>query len=239
MTAIIFLDQVDSTNAEARRRAEAGEPGPLWIAASRQTAGKGRRGRTWISGKGNLAATLLITTERPPAEAAQFSFIAALAVCDFVRRHVPARKVKVKWPNDVMIDAAKTAGILVESGQGPGGLWVAVGIGVNLTTYPLGTEHPATSLAEHMEDTAPDPRIALCELSADFTKWQGIWEAMGFPTIAAAWSERAYRMGEACTVRLPNETLQGQALGLEVDGALRLKLEDGQVRRITAGDVFF
>ena len=110
------LDEVDSTNAEARRRADAGDRGPRWITASRQTAGRGRRGRAWETGAGNLAATYLAHTAKPPAEAAQVSFVAALAVADLAAAYVPAALVSLKWPNDPMIAGRKTAGILVESG---------------------------------------------------------------------------------------------------------------------------
>src|SRR5690606_20546851 len=124
-------------NAEARRRAEAGETGPLWIVARRQTAGRGRRGRAWDSETGNLFATLLTTTRKPPAEAAQVTFIAALAVADLLDRYAPPSLVTIKWPNDVMLARDKAAGVLIESGaQGTGGLWLAVGIGVNLAQAP-------------------------------------------------------------------------------------------------------
>src|SRR5690349_9275296 len=138
------LDEIDSTNAEARRRAEAGDSGPVWITAERQTAGRGRRGRSWETGKGNLAATLLCVTQKPPVEAAQVSFVAALAVADLAAAFVPAALVSLKWPNDPMIAGRKASGILVESGPHPGGgLWLAIGIGVNLATPPLSPERPA------------------------------------------------------------------------------------------------
>src|SRR5271163_321715 len=104
------LEEIDSTNAEARRRAEAGARGPLWITAERQTAGRGRRGRAWETGPGNLAATWLGVTDKPPAEAAQISFVAALAVADMTAAHVPATLVTLKWPNDVLIAGRKAAG---------------------------------------------------------------------------------------------------------------------------------
>src|SRR5580704_7144913 len=108
---VVAFDEVDSTNAEARRRAEAGEAGPLWITAKRQSAGRGRRGRAWETGAGNLAATLLMVTDRAPAEAAQVSFVAALAVADLASAYVPTERVKLKWPNDVMVSGRKLAGI--------------------------------------------------------------------------------------------------------------------------------
>ncbi|MDO9222639.1 MAG: biotin--[acetyl-CoA-carboxylase] ligase [Caulobacter sp.] len=241
MTAPRFeaLEEVDSTNAEARRRAEAGETGPLWITAARQTAGRGRRGRTWETGQGNLAATLLFVTDRPPAEAAQISFIAALAVADLADAFVPASKVSLKWPNDPMIDGRKTSGILVESGQRPGGLWIAVGVGVNLATPPDAPERPATAFAEHMTGPPPKPLEALAILSEAFERWRLVWQRSEFVPIAEAWTRRAHGLGEACVARLGHETVSGIAEGLDPDGALRLRLPDGMLRRITAGDVFF
>lgn len=234
------LEEVDSTNAEARRRAEAGEAGPLWITAMRQTAGRGRRGRAWETGAGNLAATYLLATRKPPAEAAQVSFVAALAVADLAAAFVPAALVSLKWPNDPLIAGRKTAGILVESGPDRlGGLWVAVGIGVNLATPPEASERPATTFAEHMRGPPPQPLEALAILAEAFERWRGVWQLAGFPAIADAWTARAHGLGQACTARLSSETVEGIAEGLDADGALRLRTADGQVRRITAGDVFF
>ncbi len=238
---VLAFDEIDSTNAEARRRAEAGEMGPLWITALRQSAGRGRRGRTWETGEGsNLAATLMMVTDRAPRDAAQISFVAALAACDLVRAYVPGDRVKVKWPNDVLVDGKKLVGILVESGARPaGGLWLAVGVGVNLARAPLAPERPATTIAAETGRPAPEPSAALDGLAAAFADWLEVWEGRGFAPIAAAWTERAYGLGEACTARLPDATLTGVAEGLDADGALRLRLADGRLRRITAGDVFF
>ena len=234
------LEEVDSTNAEARRRAEAGERGPLWITARRQTAGRGRRGRAWETGAGNLAATLLVHTDKLPAEAAQVSFVAALAVADLAAAHVPAPLVSLKWPNDPLIAGKKAAGILVESGPHPaGGLWLAVGCGVNLATPPDAAERPATAFAQHMRIAPPSPLDALATLAESFERWRELWEGLGFAPIAEAWTAKAHGLGEACTARLPGETITGVAEGLDADGALRLRTAAGVVRRITAGDVFF
>jgi len=234
------LDEVDSTNAEARRRAEAGAQGPIWIAARRQTAGRGRRGRAWETGEGNLAATLLTTTAKPPAEAAQISFVAALAVADLASAYVPASLVTLKWPNDPLIAGRKTSGILVESGQRPaGGLWLAVGIGVNLATPPAQVDRPATALALHMTSPPPSPTEALADLAERFEAWREVWDRLGFAPIAEAWTARAHGLGEPCEARLAGEVVVGVAEGLDADGALRLRTRSGTVRRITAGDVFF
>jgi BirA family biotin operon repressor/biotin-[acetyl-CoA-carboxylase] ligase len=235
---ILMLEWTDSTNAEARRRAEAGEIGPLWIAARHQTAGRGRRGRTWTTGEGDLAATLLTTTDRPPAEAAQMSFVAALAVADLVQTYIHEERVRLKWPNDVLVDGAKIAGVLIESGsRADRRLWLAVGIGVNLTGAPTDLDRPATAVARHA--AAPDPRTALALLADRFAVWQRIWQDFGFAPIADGWRQRAYGLGELCTARLGAETLEGVAEDLDGDGALRLRLADGNLRKIAAGDVFF
>lgn len=233
-------DELDSTNAEARRRAEAGEGGPVWITAAVQTAGRGRRGRAWSTRRGNLAATLLMTTDRPPAEAAQVSFVAAIAACDLAEACLGPGAARLKWPNDVLVHGRKAVGILVESGaRGDGRLWLAVGIGVNLAHAPTDVERPATAFADHMAGAPPDPRAALDVLAAAFERWRGRWSTQGFEPIAAAWSERATGIGERCVARLPAATLTGVAEGLDPDGALRLRLDDGGLERITAGDVFF
>ncbi|CAN5295884.1 biotin--[acetyl-CoA-carboxylase] ligase [soil metagenome] len=240
MIPIVTYDEIDSTNAEARRRAEYGEAGPLWITAGRQTAGRGRRGRTWETTTGNLAATYLTLTPRAPADAAQVSFVAAIAVAELAALHIEQGLVRVKWPNDVLISGVKTAGILVESGRAPDGrLWLAVGIGVNLSRPPLVSERPATAFAEHMAGPPPSPARAIEDLAKSFATWINAWDARGFAAVADAWTERAYGLGERCIARLPNETVSGIAEGLDVDGALRLRLPDGSHRRITAGDVFF
>src|SRR3974390_3115925 len=145
--ALIACDIVGSTNEEALRRARAGEAGPLWITARTQTAGRGRRGRAWVSEPGNLFATLLLTDPAPPESTPQLSFVAALAVPDALVALAPAlaARLALKWPNDVLCDGAKVAGILIEA-EGTRPLVVAVGIGVNCRHHPAGTDHPATDL---------------------------------------------------------------------------------------------
>ena len=238
---ILRFDSLDSTNAEARRRAEAGETGPLWITARDQTAGRGRRGRAWSMSADDLAATLLITTVR--IEAAQVSFVAALAVGDLVQRYAPPSLVAYKWPNDVLLDGGKVSGILIESGRAAtGGLWLGVGIGVNLATRPTDVERPAASIAGHLSHGAPappKPDLALEQLSHSFAKWFALWEAEGFAPIREAWLAAAPGIGKPCVARLDRETVQGVAEGLDMDGVLMMRLEGGELRRIAAGDVFF
>lgn len=240
---VLILDEIDSTNAEARRRAEAGEAGPLWIAARRQTEGRGRRGRRWESEAGNLASTLLVVTDKAPAEAAQVTFVAALAVADLLDAFVSPTLVTIKWPNDVMLDGVKASGVLVESGPHPnGGRWLAVGIGVNLAHAPEGTERPATAMASRLRPDiayAPPVEAAAEVLAETFSVWQDRWDRLGFQPVLDAWTARIRGLDGPCTARLGHETLTGVAEGVEADGALRLRLSDGSLRLISAGDVFF
>jgi BirA family biotin operon repressor/biotin-[acetyl-CoA-carboxylase] ligase len=240
---VLLLDQTDSTNAEARRRAEAGETGPLWIVARRQTEGRGRRGRAWEGNTGNLFATLLTTTRKPPAEAAQMTFIAALAVADLLDRYAPPSLVTIKWPNDVMLAGQKASGVLVESGaHAGGGLWLAVGIGVNLADAPAGTERPATALSHHLSaDHVAPPKVdaAVSELAEAFAIWMERWETLGFEPILDAWRARTPGLEGPAVARLGHETVEGRAEGVAADGALKLRLADGSLRLISAGDVFF
>ena len=233
-------EELASTNLEARRRAEAGDCGPVWIAARRQTAGRGRRGRAWSTGEGNLAATLLTPCAKPPAEAAQVSFVAALAVHDLAETCLGPGAAALKWPNDLLVHGRKAAGVLVESGAIPGGgLWLAIGVGINLARHPTDTDPPATSFAEHMTAPAPEPLAARQLLAAAFERWRATWEAQGFAPVARAWSARAHGLGGPCVARLADGVLEGTAEGLDDDGALRLRLGDGRLSRVTAGDVFF
>jgi BirA family biotin operon repressor/biotin-[acetyl-CoA-carboxylase] ligase len=236
---ILAFETLDSTNAEARRRAEAGEGGPLWITAARQTVGKGRRGRAWSTQSGNLAATLLMTVPSSPAEAAQLSFVAALAVADLACIFVPPQSVRLKWPNDVMVNGLKVSGILIESGPAAAGLWLAIGIGVNLAATPQGVDRPAAALGDFMNREPPAPAEAARLLSLSFAHWLQVWQTGGFEPVRQAWGRIAQGIGEACIARLDRETVEGVAEGLEADGALRLRLADGSLRPISAGDVFF
>ena len=188
-------------------------------------------------------ATLLLTLDKPPVEVAQLAFVAGLAAWTAITAYVPAGAVTLKWPNDVLIAGRKACGMLIESGPAVGGgTWAAVGIGVNLATYPEAVERPATSVADHLSHDvarAPSPDQALAILAETFDVTLGLWLSQGFEPIREAWLTRAEGLGGPCTARLERETASGIAEGLDADGALLLRLPGGELRRITAGDVFF
>ncbi len=236
--------EIDSTNEEAKRLGEAGEAGPLWITAERQTAGRGRRGREWVSPSGNFMGTLLLHPQATPRKAAELSFVAALAVHDAVDGLLPPglrAGLKLKWPNDLLHDGKKLAGILLESSGIAGGeiAWLAIGIGINLAQFPEGVEYPATSLAAlGVADVTPED--ALERLAAAFDRRLQQWrDVQGFAAIREAWLARAAGLGGPITVRLADETFDGVFVGLAPDGALEVRTATGEMRQISAGDVFF
>ena len=238
--SVAIFDEIDSTNEEARRRAAVGERGPLWITARRQNAGRGRRGREWVSPEGNLMATLLIAPGVAPAEAARLSFVAALAVHDLVTAYAKRANVRVKWPNDVLVDGKKVAGILLESSGTEGQdivPWLAIGVGVNLGQAPADAAYPATFVGAH--GPAPSPAEALAELAEAWETRFRVWRVSGFSAIRDAWLAVASGIGQQVEIRLPAETLQGRFETLMPDGALSLLLPSGARRAITAGEVFF
>ena len=233
---LIACETLGSTNSEALARARAGETGPLWITARTQTAGRGRRGRTWVSEPGNLYASLLLTDPAPPERAAQLSFVAALAVHDAIAACAPARAARLafKWPNDVLLDGSKLAGILIEA-EGTRPLMVAVGIGVNCRHHPAATEFPASDLVA--AGAAVTVEELFCALSDAMVDRLRQWEE-GFAGIRAAWLARAGGLGGELTARLGTRELTGRFEALDEAGRLLLRLPDGTRETIAAGEVF-
>ncbi len=241
---VLHVEEIDSTNSEAARRGENGEAGPLWIRADRQTAGRGRRGREWVSPSGNLLCTLLLTDQSSAEASARYSFVAALAVAEMVSFFVgegPA-EVGLKWPNDVLLRGKKIAGILLESGQRKrsdgSGLYLAVGIGVNLASHPSATRWPATSLKE-AGFSVPAPEAALNRLALAFDRWRQTLEDNGFEPVRQAWLAAAQGVGQDIEVRLGDKLLKGRFKDLDSTGALVLELEDGRQTQVHSGEVYF
>ena len=233
----IARDIVSSTNSEALARARAGETGPLWITARAQTAGRGRRGRAWVSAPGNLYATLLLTDPAPAAVASQLSFVAGLAVCDAVLRVADAvlPPVELKWPNDVLLRGKKLAGILIEGEGTP--LAVAIGIGINCGTHPQDTAYPATDLRAQGVDVTPDELLAA--LSSVLGRRLAQWDrGANFASTREDWLARAHPAGSELRVRLAERELSGRFESLDAAGRLLLRLPDGSLEVVTGGDVF-
>jgi BirA family transcriptional regulator, biotin operon repressor / biotin---[acetyl-CoA-carboxylase] ligase len=236
-TPVVLLDSVDSTNAEALRRARAGEGGPLWIAAVQQTAGRGRRGRSWISPPGNLHASLLLTDPAPVPAAPQLAFVTGLAVHDAAAALAPrlAASLALKWPNDMLCRGAKIAGILIEGEGEP--VTVAIGIGVNCRHHPSAVEFPATDFAEQgiALDAAALLQVLNGALAARLRQWD---RGAGFAAIRVDWLARATGIGDAIRVRLAERETSGRFEAIDEAGRLVLRRGDGRPEVIAAGEVF-
>jgi len=237
-----ILDEIDSTNAAAFRRAPA-LTGPEWIMARRQTGGRGRRGRRWVDPTGNFAATLVMFPDEPPQRVALRSFVAALGLFDTCAAVVGSAAVlSLKWPNDVLLNRGKLAGILLESGgTGKTVSCCCIGIGVNLVEVPTKSEIGAGAeavslLGETGARVTPEEFLDL--LAPTYAEWDRRFVEHGFEPIRRVWLERAARPDGMMTAR----TMRGDIAGTfeTVDETGNLVLSTGSERRtIAAAEVFF
>ena len=227
MAEIRTVAETGSTNDDVAVLAAEGAREGTWLRAERQTGGKGRQGRAWLSPAGNLHASTLVRLRRDDAPAPTLALVAAVALQEVVAIYAPA--VQIKWPNDLMFDGAKLAGILLERRDDA----VILGFGVNLARHPEGLDRPATSLAA-LAGMAPDPALFLEILARNFSRWLARWRQDGLAPVRAAWLAAAHPVGT------PLATPEGEGLfdGLDESGALKLRLADGSLRVIHAGDVF-
>lgn len=236
---LVALDSIDSTNDEARRRLAAGTAGDgtlIW--AAEQTAGRGRRGRRWSSPRGNLYLSLVLQPGCGAAQAAQLGFCAAVALAESLAAALPGEgRVRLKWPNDVLVDGAKISGILLEAVSSGGCGALVLGVGVNIDRRPDGTLYPTISLRE--AGVAMTPAALLQRFATGFLAWYETWRDRGFAPVRAAWLDRAVGLGLPVEVRLDGETLRGRFAALDESGALALDLPEAGRRLVAAGDVFF
>lgn len=236
----IALASTDSTNTEGLRRA-ASLYRPTWISAAEQTSGRGRRAQYWASPPGNLYATLVMRVDDPPQTVALRSFVAALALRDALcAQDVPPAALTLKWPNDVLLNGGKVAGILLEAQAGPAGRVLAIGIGVNLANHPPqapGAALPPVSFASEM-GWQPDPFDFLCHLAGAFEAWENIFCTKGFAPIRSAWLAHAARLGQQIRARTGDLVREGRFDTIDHNGNLILVMATGTVA-IPAAEVFF
>lgn len=236
------LPELDSTNAEAARIATS-LSGPEWICALRQTAGRGRRGRAWTDPQGNLAATLVMRVEDAPMVTALRSFVAALALFDaFVMLTGRATSFSLKWPNDVLLNGGKVAGILLESFQAGGVRHLSIGIGVNLCNAPeavlveSNALRPVSLQGETGLEVASE--VFLEALAHAYAELETQFVTHGFAPIRRAWLDRAARLGETVTARTGTTETTGVFETVDEVGNLLLTTSQGRVA-IPAADIFF
>lgn len=229
---IIELDEIDSTNDELRRMAEKGAKHFTIVSAQKQTRGKGRHSRTWESPKGNLYLSILIKNSKFDV-AYQLSFVAGLAVLDTIQTFIPVHEAKLKWPNDVLVNDKKIAGILLESSSSQSGImdYLIIGFGINVKDSPdyatnmkaLGFKQPFGNVKRHLIDK--------------FEKYYTLWLDDGFGRIGELWLRNAAYLGEKIRVNLPEKEVEGIFRGLTPKGELILETKDGE-RLISSGEVF-
>jgi BirA family biotin operon repressor/biotin-[acetyl-CoA-carboxylase] ligase len=243
------FDHIGSTNAEALARARDGERGPIWFVTSEQTAGRGRRNRSWIAPRGNLASSILEVIDGSPAVAATLGFAAGLALEAALQKvSIEASirsagsddmKFSLKWPNDVLAGRQKLAGILLEAeAVADNRLAVVVGIGTNVVAAPEGTPTPATSLAALGVHIGAEELFAV--LSDTWAEFRGIWDhGRGFGEIRRLWLERAAGLGQKVAVHSGGAAVEGTFDTIDETGCLIVRTTDGRRVPISAGDVYF
>ncbi|MBR1142208.1 biotin--[acetyl-CoA-carboxylase] ligase [Bradyrhizobium sp. AUGA SZCCT0431] len=243
------FDQVGSTNTEAIARAREGEQGPMWFVTTEQSAGKGRRQRAWIAPRGNLASSILEVMDVPPATAATLGFAAGLALesalqqlsleANMRRAGADPLKFQLKWPNDVLAERQKLAGILLEAEAVAGNcLAVVVGIGTNVVAAPTGTPTPATSLAALGVHVGAEELFTA--LSDAWVEFRGIWDnGRGFAEIRRLWLERAAGLGEPVSIQTGTATIAGTFDTIDETGCLIVRTAEGKHLPIAAGEVYF
>jgi BirA family biotin operon repressor/biotin-[acetyl-CoA-carboxylase] ligase len=221
--------ETGSTNDDLAALARAGAAEGLWLRAERQTGGKGRQGRMWASPPGNLYASTLVRIRPGDPPGPSLALASAVALHEAANAFAPGAPIRIKWPNDLVVDGGKLAGILLERE----GEAVIAGFGVNLARHPDDTPRPALSFAA-LTGSAPEPEVFLEILADAFARWLARWRNEGVAPVRAAWLAAAHPIGAALS------TSEGEGLfeGLDESGALRLRLADGTARVIHAGDVF-
>lgn len=237
-TAVAF-GEIDSTNAEAMRRAAAGERGPLYITATHQTGGRGRSGRTWTSAIDSLAATLLMAPGSPLAALPQLSLVAGIAAHQVISDALPTvsrAECRLKWPNDVLIGGAKVCGVLVESAVLGSDAVAAIGIGINVGATPQLADRTAAALAPH--GAATGVAALRTALARSLARWLDVWAAgANFTSVRRSWLGRAGPLGELMTIHAGSETVIGRFAGLDPDGSLIIDDQSGTRRKFSFGDV--
>jgi BirA family biotin operon repressor/biotin-[acetyl-CoA-carboxylase] ligase len=239
----LIFGAIDSTNAEGLRLAPT-LTGPAWLLAEEQTAGRGRRARPWASPKGNFHGTLVLAPREAADQVALRSFAAALALRDaFVALTGEPAAFKLKWPNDVLLNGGKVAGILLESvAVGAGVAHLAIGVGVNLIAAPDASllEPGALRAVTLLQETGlrVSPEAFLDELAPAYAKWEALFVGEGFAPLRAAWLSHAARLGEVIRARTGTQSREGRFETVDGSGALILGTAQGRVA-IPAAEVFF
>ena len=237
---IHFHESLPSTNTLAFQLAADGAEHGEVVITEQQTAGKGRRGRTWVSPAGkNLYFSAILRPELPPQRASELTLVAAVALAEELRE--AGADAQIKWPNDVLVEGRKVAGILTELSAEPDQVhFVVLGVGVNLNTgpedWPAELADTATSLAR-VTDERVHRALFTASLWNRLEEWLDLHHEVGFEPVRERWKELSCTVGQEVRVHTGRSELRGVAEDIDVDGALRVRTEGGKVERVLAGDV--
>ena len=228
-------DRLGSTSDLCRERLDAGQgANGVAILALKQTAGRGSRGREWSDPGGNLALSVMLMGQgADDVPVGLWPFIAGLALYDAVADFLPAgHRLELKWPNDLLLDGRKMAGILIETGSAGGIAWQVIGMGANLRCAPVIAGRDVACLAECGGDVPIAPDMAQVLLRR-LDGWLACHAAQGFGAIRTAWLERGHPVGTKIDVKAGNRQFSGTFAGLADDGILLLHTASGPVRVVT------
>lgn len=226
-----------STSDHLRGLAEAGEAEGAAILAFQQTAGRGSRGRSWVAPAGNLNLSVLLRPDWPAGMNGVWALIAGLALQNALADYVPApHGLHLKWPNDVLLDGRKCAGILIDADVSAGGRLrsMIIGFGANLVAAPAMPNRETACLAE--AGRQPSPEQVAKQVLAGLDHWRSVAEHQGSPTIIESWMAQAQPIGTALTVTTGGVSAQGRFAGLDEHGILLLNTDAGR-RTFSTGDV--
>jgi len=236
----LFYSECDSTNSVASAMAASETKGPVWIAAGRQTSGRGRKGRVWDSEEGNLYSSFLFAPALQASDMAALPFVVALALRDaFIVAGCAAERVHCKWPNDILINNKKAAGVLIESSAKAGGRLdhIVIGIGANLKFSPTEAIFPATSLYEE-NGCSLSPKEFLVGLAATLKNRLDSWDLHNFSPIKEEWTRAAWGLGATRTINTALESFDAELMGLDDEGGLIVRLPDGTLKTVVTADIF-
>ncbi|WPY00245.1 Bifunctional ligase/repressor BirA [Candidatus Trichorickettsia mobilis] len=239
---LLIFDEIDSTNSEAIRLAKAGVTGNFVIWAQSQTAGRGKYSKKWYSEPGNFYASILLEKNIPIEIQPQLSFVTALAVYDTVIAIAKSANltltIGLKWPNDVLVDSKKIAGILLESIKLSNSGYLIIGVGINLRSNPLDIDQPATNLFNFgIDQVGSDQTLHL--FISFFEKYFSMWQQQGFMPIRQLWLKKANKLNKVITIDDGKNRISGRFQDIDLTGNIRIKLACGQIYSLSAGEVFF
>ncbi|MEQ9116340.1 MAG: biotin--[acetyl-CoA-carboxylase] ligase [Rickettsiales bacterium] len=239
----ILLNKVDSTNLEAKRFLQSRPKEELVIVANEQSSGYGRSGKDWVSPKGNLYFSIILFPECSLEKSAQLSFVAALALYEVLERVLVSNRneIKLKWPNDVLINGKKVAGIILESvssGQSKKTNSLIIGVGLNVNSKIVSDEFEATTL---LESHAKELRIDyyLNQFISNLESLYKSWKDKGFEPIRKSWLDKAYNINKKVSILGQKKKISGIFTDLDNNGNLLLKMSNGEIKEISGGSIYF